>query len=247
MNTDTFQALEGYMQSCMADSAHDVQHVYRVLYYAMELAAAEPRVDYDVLITASLLHDIGRKEQLEDPAVCHAAAGAEKAGRFLRQLGTPEAQIEKITHCIRTHRYSKGSPPQTVEAKLLFDADKLDVTGAVGIARTLLYQGTMGQSLYTLTPEGLVSDGTGDRVPGFFQEYKRKLEGLYDGFLTVQGRDMAQSRQAAAVDFYNALLAETNSGYCRGQQLLQHHLEASFQFNAPTRINIHLINKEDLS
>ena len=62
------------MLSCMGDTAHDREHIYRVLYQAMELAKGEAGVDYEVLTAACLLHDIGRKEQYEDPSVCHAAA-----------------------------------------------------------------------------------------------------------------------------------------------------------------------------
>lgn len=220
-----YKTLEAYMQSCMEDSAHDAQHVYRVLYYAMDIARDAKQVDYDVLITACLLHDIGRKEQFEDPAVCHAAAGAQKAKQFLQSLGSNEEFIQKVCHCIATHRYSKKAPAQTLEAKILFDADKLDVAGAAGIARTLLYQGTMGQSLYTLNDKGLVSDGTGDAVPSFFQEYQRKLANLYDGFLTDRGKEMAQQRQRAALDFYRALYEEMNHGYLYGKVFLRQHLE----------------------
>jgi putative nucleotidyltransferase with HDIG domain len=83
MKKETYDLIETYMLSCMEDSAHDKEHIYRVLYNALEIAKGEEGVDYDVLITACLLHDIGRKEQFADPKVCHAAAGAEKAYHFL--------------------------------------------------------------------------------------------------------------------------------------------------------------------
>lgn len=224
MTKEQFAQIEDYMQSCMNDSAHDLHHIYRVLYYAMELAQGEA-VDRDILITACLLHDIGRKEQFEDPQVCHAVAGAEKAAAFLRRLGWEETDILRVCHCIRAHRFSKKSPPETLEAKILFDADKLDVVGAAGVARTLLYQGTMGQSLYTLTPEGDVSDGTDTQIPSFFQEYKRKLEKLYTGFMTEKGLTMALERKAAAEGFYNDLYAELNHGYRIGKPLLEAQLD----------------------
>ena len=56
----------------MSDAAHDKQHVYRVLYNAVEIAKTERGANYDVLIAACLLHDIGRKEQFEDPSKDHA-------------------------------------------------------------------------------------------------------------------------------------------------------------------------------
>ena len=82
-----YEKLEAYMKKCAQDTSHDSEHIYRVLYIAMEIAAAEEQagesVDYDVLIAACLLHDIGRAEELTDPSVCHASIGAEKAYRFL--------------------------------------------------------------------------------------------------------------------------------------------------------------------
>ena len=180
MTNETYQLLENYMRSCMADSAHDAEHIYRVLYNALAIAQAETEVDYDVLITACLLHDIGRKEQFADPTVCHAAAGAEKAYHFLTEQGFAEDFAEKVRHCILTHRFRKAMQPQSIEAKILFDADKLDVTGAIGIARTLMYKGDMAEPLYHLLPGGEISDGTEDLGPSFFREYKFKLEKLYN-------------------------------------------------------------------
>lgn len=67
------------MLCCMEDTAHDKEHIYRVLYNALEIAKTENNVNYDVLIAACLLHDIGRKEQFENTALCHAIVGSEKA------------------------------------------------------------------------------------------------------------------------------------------------------------------------
>lgn len=62
MTRETYTMLENYMCSCMTDIAHDKEHIYRVLYRALEIAEEEPGTDYDVLIAACLLHDIGRQE-----------------------------------------------------------------------------------------------------------------------------------------------------------------------------------------
>lgn len=87
MNRADYRLMEDYMLSCMGDSAHDKEHIYRVLYNALEIANTEINVDYDILIAACLLHDIGRKEQFENPALCHARVGSEKAYRFLKGHG----------------------------------------------------------------------------------------------------------------------------------------------------------------
>lgn len=220
MNGEMFQKLEGYMLACMKNSSHDREHVYRVLYNALEIAGAEDAVDYDVLIAACLLHDIGRREQLADPGLCHARVGAEKAEKFLLAQGFSAKFTEKVRHCIQTHRFRKTDQPQTLEAKILFDADKLDVAGAVGIARTLLYRGETAEPLYTRRPDGGISDGTGDDSPSFFREYKFKLEGLYDEFYTERGAALARRRQGIAKAFYESLYQEVSEGYLSGETRL---------------------------
>lgn len=220
MERKTYERFENYMLSCMADSAHDKDHVYRVLYTALDIARFETGVDYGVLICACLLHDIGRREQIENPAVCHAAVGAEKAYRFLIAQGLGEPFAEKVKACVASHRFRSETPPQRIEAKIMFDADKVDVTGAIGVARTILYQGKTSEPLYTLRPDGQVSDGTDDEAPSFFQEYKYKLQGLYDKFYTKRGAEIAAGRQAAAAAFYNSLLKEVRCGYAVGQSIL---------------------------
>ena len=225
MTQKIYQAIETYMLTCMDDSAHDCEHVYRVLYNALEIAKTEPDVDYDILLAACLLHDIGRKEQIADPSLCHAAVGSEKAYRFLLELGMAQDFAEKVRHCILTHRFRKNLPPQSLEAKILFDADKLDVTGAIGIARTLLYKGTVTEPLYRILPDGTISDGTHDIGHSFFREYKFKLEKLYDRFFTEKGAALAKERKSIAEAFYQSLYKEVNEGYISGKDALNALLE----------------------
>lgn len=213
--------LESYMQSCMEDSVHDQEHIYRVLYHAMQIAEEETGVDYDVLIAACLLHDIGRKDQFADSSLCHAMVGGEKAYSFLTEQGFDTAYAEAVKHCIQTHRFRKTTPPKTLEAKILFDADKLDAVGAMGIARTLLYQGIVGDPLYNVLADGTVSDGILDTQPSFFREYKFKLEKLYSNFYTAKGEELARSRQNAAAMFYSSLLQEVNQSYICGKEVLE--------------------------
>ena len=221
MTKEQYVVLEEYMLSCMEDSAHDCEHIYRVLYNALQIARDEENVNYDILIAACLLHDIGRREQFADPALCHAAVGAEKAERFLRENGFSPEFAGAVSHCIRTHRFRKTMPPQTIEAKILFDADKLDVVGAIGIARTLMYKADMAEPLYHVLTDGRISDGTEDLGPSFFREYKFKLEKLYDKFYTAKGAALARQRQRIAADFYESLYEEVNTGYTAGRQTLQ--------------------------
>ena len=220
MDKQTFSLLENYMLSCMTDSAHDQEHIYRVLYHALEIADTEANVDYDVLITACLLHDIGRQEQFKNPDLCHAQIGSAKAYSFLIEHNFAPDFANKVKHCILTHRFRKNQLPQTIEAKILFDADKLDATGAMGIARSLVYKGNVAEPLYSLLPDGTVSNGENDTAPSFFHEYKFKLEKLYAKFHTARGAEMARKRQTAAAAFYSAMLEEASSAYQNGRQHL---------------------------
>ncbi len=220
MTREQYGQIEAYLAQTLTDSAHDREHVYRVLHVALDIAATEPGVDRDVLIAACLLHDVGRPAQTADPTLCHALVGGEKAERFLLCAGWPAAFAARVRACVETHRYRADRPPQTTEAKILFDADKIDATGTLGIARTLIYKGQHDQPLYSVRSDGSVSDGDGDDTPSFFHEYRFKLERLYDRFHTARGRQIAQARRAAAAAFYQAMLHEVADCREAGQGLL---------------------------
>ncbi len=208
MKRKEFYQLENFMQTCMKDSAHDREHVYRVLHTALEIAEEYPEVDTDILLAACLLHDIGREAQYADPSVDHAKEGAEMALHFLLDSGWTGERAQQVSAAIRQHRYRSEEPPESLEAKILFDADKLDVTGAMGIARTLQYQGRMGHPLYHLDAEGAVLPGQKDPEPSFLHEYCFKLKNLYGRFFTRKGTEMAETRKKTAEAYFAALLDE---------------------------------------
>ena len=162
-----------YMESFEKDSAHDAEHIYRVLNHALTLAE-NYEVNTDILVAACLLHDIGRPAQFADPSKCHAKVGSQMAYQFLKGLGWPEEECRKVEHCVLTHRFTESAQPETIEAKILFDADKLDVNGALGIARTLQYEGKTNATLID-----------------FFAECNRKLTKLYDVFYTAEAKQLA--------------------------------------------------------
>lgn len=226
MKKETYDCIEKYMLECMTDSAHDREHVYRVLYAALDIASYEKPDDMDVLIAACLLHDIGRAAQNKNPEICHAEHGAGMAYEFLIKSGFKPGFAGHVKECISTHRYRGDNPPASIEAKILFDADKLDAAGAIGIARTLLYQGNISTRLYSVDENGRVLDGTGDREPSFMREYSFKLKNVYDRFYTKRGYELAKQRQATAAAFYEGLLYEAGSTVDRGLELLDSAIEA---------------------
>lgn len=193
MKTEHLSEIKNYMHSFSEDSAHDASHIYRVLSHALNLAKNYD-VNMDILVAACLLHDIGRPAQFADPSLCHAKVGSEMAYQFLKEQGWPEEDCENVKHCILTHRFTDSTQPETIEAKILFDADKLDVIGALGIARTLQYEGKMNASLNE-----------------FFNEYHRKLIKLYDVFYTKEAKQIAGSGKALLERFYLELKAQLDT------------------------------------
>jgi uncharacterized protein len=126
-------------------AAHDFDQVLRVLATAEQIGAAEG-ANLEVLRTATLLHDMARAEQART-GIDHAVAGAEQARELLRRAGQPDDFVEAVCQAIATHRFRTGPAPQSLEAKILYDADKLDSIGAVGVARAFAYGGASPAAL----------------------------------------------------------------------------------------------------
>ena len=210
MRIERYRLYEKYMLECMGDSAHDAGHVYRVLYSALALSEAEKDVDVDVLIAAALLHDVGREAQFRT-GENHALAGARMARAFLIEQGEGTAFADRVADCVRTHRFRSDDPPVSTEAKLIFDADKLDVSGTIGLARTLLYQGRMRQPIYSVGPDGEILSGE-EKTPSLYSEYRHKLQGIGSRFLTCEGARRAKRWQETADSFFRALQAEAAAG-----------------------------------
>ena len=211
MTRSEYEQIKEIMHGHMKDSAHDGEHITRVLRAALSIAKAHPEADLDVLVVACLLHDIGRTAQFRDSSVSHAEAGADMAYAHLVDIGWDKSRAKLVADAVRAHRFRGPHKPQTIEAMILYDADKLDVTGAMGVARTLLYQGAEGEPLYRVDGQGEPLDGHEDE-PSFMNEYMFKLSRLYDGFYTPEGAEMARPRAAAARDFYESLLKEARGG-----------------------------------
>lgn len=118
-------------------SAHDMDHVLRVYNMALKIAKKEKNVDYEILKPAVLLHDIARVREDEDKTgrICHAEESVKMSKPILEKLYFSEEKIKKIQDCILSHRFKTKNRPQSIEAKILFDADKLDALGAIMIMR----------------------------------------------------------------------------------------------------------------
>jgi len=195
-----------------ARGSHDWEHTRRVCNLCERIGPAE-NADMTVLRIAALLHDIGRADQDRvNGRVCHARKGAELAGPVLRNLPLSADQKANVRHCVRAHRFRGDQRPETLEARVLFDADKMDAIGAVGVARAYLFAGEIGARLHNPDvdverTEPYSIDDTG------YREFKVKLIGIKDRMLTPAGRRMAEERHAFMTAFFDRFLAEY-SGAC---------------------------------
>jgi uncharacterized protein len=192
------------------DAVHDFEHVLRVYHTAMKLGKEEG-ADLEILQAAALLHDSRGAEPGGAGRADHHLASALFAGEVLRDEGWPPDRIKAVQHAIRAHRYrGKEDLPETIEARVLFDSDKLDVIGAIGTVRTIAYSVLAGEPLYEHPSEQFRN--IGKEVEGehhsSYHEYLFKLRKVKDRLFTQSARRMADQRHAAMTAFFEQLAAE---------------------------------------
>ncbi len=190
-----------------ARGSHNWDHTLRVYQLCERIGMAEG-ADMKVLLSAAYLHDIGRSQQDEsNGAVCHAEIGALMAESMVEKLTLSEAQKKNILHCIQSHRFRGRPVPKTPEARVLFDADKLDAIGAVGVARAFLFAGEVGARLHSadVNIEDTAAYSTDDTG---YREFIVKLSKIKDRILTREGHRLARNRHDTMVEFFNRFLEE---------------------------------------
>jgi uncharacterized protein len=195
------------------DPVHGFDHILRVLALAERIGAAEG-ADMEVLRAATLLHDAGR-DQAEAQGKDHAEFAAEQARRLL--AGQPPARVEAVAAAILAHRFRAGPPPASLEGRILFDADKLDAIGAIGVARTFAYSGRAGRRLWAPVGEDYPQRWRERRVaPGehtAVHEFVVKLSRLKEQLFTPTARHIAEERHAVMASFFERLAKEV-AGRC---------------------------------
>jgi len=189
-----------------ADSAHDILHVRRVAATAKLIAQAEGAV-LGVVVPAALLHELinfpkDHPRSKESGEVC-----AERAEQTLIAQGVTAPRAAAIAECIRVHSFSRGLLAQSLEAKVLQDADRLDAIGAVGVARCFATGQAMGTPFYA--PEDMLCE---DREPDdkrwTVDHFFRKLLRIEEGLHTPTARALAKDRAAFMRSFLNQLAQE---------------------------------------
>ena len=205
----TLDDIVDFSVRCFMDvsGSHDWEHTRRVCNLSLHIGRIEG-ADLEVVQIAAYLHDIGRsKEGTAKGGLCHAEKGAKMAEVVLKEYPMSDEGRQNIIHCIRTHRFRGRHRPATLEAKVLFDADKLDAIGAVGIARAYLFAGELGAKLHNpdVRPEETqpyTREDTG------YREYYLKLSKIRERMLTEEGRRMAEDRDRFMRAFFERFLSE---------------------------------------
>lgn len=218
MNVDQYATLSRYLQVDEAqqlyaagDAAHDFDHVWRVTRLAVKLAQAEG-AELEIVFLAALLHDVPVIEDtLSDPATLrrsHHLAAAAYSGDFLRQRGMPPERVAAVVHCIEAHRFRDQSiQPATLEAQCLYDADKLDSMGAIGVARAFAYAGSHDTRLWcgpleAVPPFSARPQGA-DYTP--VHEFVYKLQKLWTTLHTPTARGLGEARHQTMIHFFELL------------------------------------------
>ena len=188
-------------------SCHDWDHTQRVKHTALALGAQEG-ADLEVVAAAAILHDIARPQEMADQGhTDHAAHGALQAIEILQREGIgDDAFRQHVAACIRTHRFRTrtGEAPATIEAKVLFDADKLDSLGAIGLARAFHFAGKTGARVHN-TPEEALSGNSYGREDSALREFLVKLQNVPGRLLTAAGRQIGTERLAFMREFFARL------------------------------------------
>jgi uncharacterized protein len=195
-----------------ADPVHDYDHILRVYRMAERLARAEG-ADLEIVRAAAILHDAEGTTPGGAERANHHHSSAEFAAEILGAEGWPAERIAAVQHCIRAHRYRDNrEPPATVEARVLFDADKLDVLGAIGACRTAAYAALDGQPFFAVPSPRFIASG--EKEPGephsAYHEFLFKLRKIKDRLFTSTARALAEQRHAYLQEFFDRLQAEWN-------------------------------------
>ena len=196
------------------DAAHDYDHLVRVMALADTIAAREGG-DPPTIWAAVALHDIGQAREYRSGGD-HAQIGAELAAELLAGTVFPQQSIPRVQQAIRDHRLTGGNVPQSIEGRILYDADKIDCLGAIGIGRLYCITGRYNQKVYSPLPDDieLPVDPVVVRNLRRHPDYSPSIEfqllfgNLPKRMTTDTGRELARERFAFMEEFFTRLRQE---------------------------------------
>ena len=193
-----------------ASGSHDWDHTLRVYNLCKHIGEKEG-ADMKILLLAALLHDIGRGEQDKSKGeICHAELGTKMAPKILEKHGFDSKTIDSVVHCIERHRFKRGAAPESLEAKVLFDADKLDSIGAIGIARSIHFSGEHGAKVHNHDHPDIENTKEYSEEDTAYREFNVKLKKVKDRMLTEEGKRIAEGRHEFMISFFNQINREVD-------------------------------------
>lgn len=196
-------------RSSIKDSTgHDWYHIERVYKMAKHIGKRE-QADMDVIKAAALLHDVGLSHEISS-GVDHAEEGAKIAETFLKSIGFDQNKLDRVVESIRLHRYGKKARSESLEGRILQDADRLDALGAIGIARAFAYGGARGAPIYD--PMEKVEEYNPFRVKSTITHFQEKLFKIKDKFNTGTAKKIGEERHKFMEEFLEEFYKETNYG-----------------------------------
>ncbi len=197
-----------------APPSHDWSHVERVVELCLKIGKKED-ADLEILHLAALLHDVARKKEDEHRGnIDHALEGTKIAQQLLKKYNYPDDMIQKVLHCIECHRFRKDRTPTSKEAKILFDADKIDAIGAIGVARLFAFTGEIKTKFYdtgNLHKEEMEEVKSYSRSDTAYREFLVKLSRIKDKLFTRTGKDIAGERDTFTRNFFKRLKLEVRA------------------------------------
>lgn len=211
MTNEDKHLLLSCMRANIGDATHAEDHIFRVTSAAREIAQTEKNVDEEALLCACLLHDIGRREQLENPSRLHAAVGAEKARAFLAENGWSEAFAARVSQIIAAHSSREMAARGGIEEKILFDADKLDMLGSVGLCRAIAYAVGEGEPIYDARDLAQKPSPDGGTM---LREVENDLAFASGAFFTRRAQELAHPAFKLTFAFLENLREAMNRGTC---------------------------------
>jgi uncharacterized protein len=189
------------------DGAHDTNHLHRVWRNATLLMDDYPEADALVVLAACYLHDLVNVPKNHPERHLASRQAAQLASRQLAEMGFPADKLAATAHAIETHSFSAGIKPETIEAKIVQDADRLDALGAVGLARMFYTAGRMGCALAHADDPMALQRELDDKAYSL-DHIDVKLATLPAKMQTAAGRRLGQSRLRDLIAFRDSFIGE---------------------------------------
>lgn len=190
-----------------SDGAHDLGHLDRVWTNAQDIALEEGGADLEVLLPAAYFHDAVNLPKNHPDRARASLASAVWASAYLTKQGFDAAKIPAVAHAIAAHSFSAAIAPESPEAAILQDADRLEALGAIGIARMFHVGGAMGGMLFD-AEDPLAQNRPLDDKRFSLDHLEVKLFPIAQTMSTATGREMALARVEWMRSFRSRLLRE---------------------------------------